>query len=290
MSEAETEVAGLDRSDSGAETPLTLCRANAVSLLEHCAAKGERADLIYLDPPYFTGRAWLQDNGRGTLAFDDRWDGGPQDYRAALREMVVAAHHALKPHGALLLHIDPRVVPWVACDTDEVFGEGERLPGRTRCGYRHQLIWRYGLGGSSSRAWPRKHDVILWYSRGESWFFDPPLVPATSSRMKGQMKKHPDVLDIPSLNNMAKERTGYPTQKPVALLELLVRAHCPVGGLVVDPVAGSGTTGIAALRAGRRALLGDRGTHALDTMRARFADAGVAPAELALPAGGGDAA
>lgn len=296
MAEASADDRG-ERNAEGETSPaVTLCQSTAVELLRDCARRAELADLIYIDPPYFTGRAWMQDNGRGALAFDDRWDGGPDDYRAAMREMVVAAHGALNDEGALLLHIDPRVVPWIALDTDEVFGAGERLPGKTRAGYRHQLIWRYGLGGSSSRAWPRKHDVILWYTRSARWYFAAPRVPATSARLKGQMKKHPDVLDVPSLNNMAKERTGYPTQKPLALLELLIGAHCPPGGLVVDPAAGSGTTGMAAARLGRRALLGDRGEHALSTMRARFADAGVATAERTLPssltpaadAGGGD--
>ena len=121
------------------------------------------------------------------------------------------------------------------------------------------------------------HDVIFWYTKGARWHFDPPMVPATSQRMKGKLKKAPDVLDVPAINNMAKERTGYPTQKPLALLELLVRAHTQPGDWVCDPMCGSGTTGVAALRLGRNALLGDIGDAAIAVARARASE--VVPGE-----------
>jgi DNA modification methylase len=121
-------------------------------------------------------------------------------------------------------------------------------------GFVNHLIWTYGLGGSSPRRFARKHDDILFYAKGEDYFFDPPRVPATSNRMKGQMKKATDVIDIPTINNMAAERVGYPTQKPLALLELLVGACCPEGGVVLDPFCGSGTTLVAARKLGRDAI------------------------------------
>ncbi|MEX0876511.1 MAG: site-specific DNA-methyltransferase, partial [Phycisphaerales bacterium] len=104
----------------------------------------------------------------------------------------------------------------------------------------------------SPRRFARKHDDILFYCiRPDSYYFSPPMIPATSNRMKGQLKKATDVLDIPSINNMADERVGYPTQKPIALLELLIAACCPPGGTVLDPCCGSGTTLVAARRLGR---------------------------------------
>jgi len=135
----------------------------------------------------------------------------------------------------------------------------------------NHLIWSYGLGGSSPRRFARKHDDILFYCLDPAlYFFDPPRVPATSNRMKGKSKKATDVLripalreipafatellEIPSINNMAKERQGYPTQKPLALLDLLIGACCPMGGVVLDPCCGSGTTLVAAATAGRRAI------------------------------------
>ena len=153
----------------------------------------------------------------------------------------------------------------------------ERGPGKHAPGFRNALIWRYGLGGSSKRCYPKKHDVIFWYTKGARWHFEPPMVPATSQRMKGKLKKAPDVLDIPAINNMAKERTVSPTQKPLALLELLVRAHTQPEDWVCDPMCGSGTTGVAALRLGRNALLGDIGDAAGAVASARAAE--VVPGE-----------
>ena len=90
--------------------------------------------------------------------------------------------------------------------------------------FRNEVAWHYGLGGSSNRLFSKKHDIILFYTVGESYRFDKPQVPATSQMLKGQMKGADTIWDIPSLNNMAKERLGYPTQKPEALLERLVKA------------------------------------------------------------------
>ncbi len=143
----------------------------------------------------------------------------------------------------------------------------------------NHLIWHYGLGGSSPRRFARKHDDILFYCLDpDRYYFDPPMIPATSARMAGKLKKStdvleiPDVLDIPSINNMAKERTGYPTQKPLALLELLVRASCPPGGVVMDPCCGSGTTLVAAAGTGRRAIGFDINPEAIALARTRLED------------------
>ncbi|HAW96186.1 MAG TPA: site-specific DNA-methyltransferase, partial [Phycisphaerales bacterium] len=128
-----------------------------------------------------------------------------------------------------------------------------------------------GLGGSSPKRFARKHDDIIWYSaRPDAWYFDPPMVPATSNRMRGRLKKATDVLDVPALNNMAKERNGWPTQKPLALLEILVRACSPVDGLVLDPMCGSGTTLVAAKNTERRWLGFDRCPDAVKLARSRL--------------------
>ncbi len=88
--------------------------------------------------------------------------------------------------------------------------------------------------------------------------------------MKGQLKKATDVIDIPAINNMASERTGYPTQKPLALLDLLIRACCPPDGTILDPCCGSGTTLVAAMAAGRNAQGGDLNPDAVKIVRARL--------------------
>lgn len=117
--------------------------------------------------------------------------------------------------------------------------------------FENEIVWTYGLGGSSNRYFPRKHDVIFWYVRGTGHYFDPPMVPATSQRMKGELKKAPDVWDIPSINNMAAERIGYPTQKPEAVLERIISAASPPDAVVADFFCGGGTAPTVAQALGR---------------------------------------
>ncbi|MCK4871830.1 MAG: site-specific DNA-methyltransferase [Phycisphaerales bacterium] len=197
----------------------------------------ESVDLVYVDPPFNTGKSQ-----QGAAAkYEDAWP-TMEAYIRWIRPRVEQVHRVLKPTGSLLLHCDWRGSHHLRLLLDDVFG-----PDR----FVNELIWSYGLGGSSPRRFARKHDTILFYSRTDVYFFQPPMVPATSARMRGQLKKAGDILDIPSLNNMAAERTGYPTQKPLALLEMLISACCPEGGRVADFCCGSGTTLIAAKRLGR---------------------------------------
>jgi len=176
--------------------------------------------------------------------YPDSW-ASVTDWVAWLRERLEATLPAIKPTGSVLLHVDWRTAHHARLLLDRLLG-----PDR----FVNHLVWSYGLGGSSPRRFARKHDDILFYCLDpERYFFDPPRVPATSRRMAGETKKATDVLDIPAINNMAAERTGYPTQKPLALLEVLVGACCPPGGVVLDPCCGSGTTLVAAARLGRRA-------------------------------------
>ena len=222
-------------------------------------------DLLYTDPPFNTGQSRSGPAGR----YEDSWPDMPS-YLAWLRERLEATLPALKPTASILLHLDFRTSHYARLLLDELLG-----PDR----FVNHLIWSYGLGGSSPRRFARKHDDILFYCLDpDRYWFDPPMIPATSQRMKGQQKKATDVLDIPSINNMATERTGYPTQKPLALLELLVRACCPPEGTVLDPCCGSGTTLVAAANSGRRAIGCDINPEAVTIARARLSPAGVVPA------------
>ncbi len=191
-----------------------------------------------MDPPFNTGRRHERCNG----SFDDRF-ASAEDYLGFLRPRVEQSLRALHANGSILLHCDWRTCHHLRLMLDELLG-----PDR----FVNHLIWRYGLGGSSPRGFARKHDDILFYAKSDAYFFEPPMIPATSARLRGRSKKATDVIDIPSINNMADERCGYPTQKPVALLEMLARACCPVRGLVIDAFCGSGTTCVAAQRCGRR--------------------------------------
>ncbi len=224
------------------------------------AARGLAAgsvDLVYADPPFNTGETKRGASG----SYEDRWD-SIGTYVMWLRERVEATLPALKPTGSVLLHVDWRVSHHARLLLDALMGPES---------FVNHLIWSYGLGGSSPRRFARKHDDILFYCVDpEGYFFEAPRVPATSARMAGMSKKATDVLSIPSINNMAHERVGYPTQKPLALLDVLVRACCPAGGVVLDPCCGSGTTLVAAVRAGREAWGVDVSGEALEATTSRL--------------------
>lgn len=239
--------------------------------------EAESVDLIYLDPPFNSAKNYNviferqegapKDASAQIQAFTDTWKWtsevaaeydrlvngglpvrpaealasfhrllGPTDALAYLVNMaprLVQLRRLLKPTGSVYLHCDQTMAHYLKVLMDSIFGIENFL---------NNVVWLYGLGGSSKRYWPRKHDDLLWYSKTPmGHYFEADRVPATSSRMKGQTKKAPDYWDIPSLNNMAKERLGYPTQKPLALLERIVASSCPPGGVVLDPFCGCGT-------------------------------------------------
>jgi len=214
-------------------------------------------DLIYVDPPFNTGLT-----RRGRLgSFNDTF-GSAASHAAWLRPRIAAALPLLKPTGSILLHLDQRTSHHARLLLDELMGESH---------FVNHLIWSYGLGGSSPRRFARKHDDILFYAADPArYYFAPPMVPSTSRRMAGRPKKATDVLQIASINNLSSERTGYPTQKPLALLAMLVDACCPPRGTVFDPCCGSGTTLVAALRSGRAAIGGDISEVAVQTAMQRL--------------------
>jgi DNA modification methylase len=215
-------------------------------------------DLVYADPPFNTGRT--QRDRAGT--FEDAWP-DVAAYLDWLRERLAATIPLIRASGSILLHCDWRTSHRVRCLLDELMGEDR---------FVNHIVWSYGLGGSSPRRFARKHDDILFYCVDpDLYHFEPPLTPSTSRRMAGRPKKCTDVLGIPSINNMAAERTGWPTQKPLALLELLVGACCPPGGVVFDPCCGSGTTLVAALASGRRGIGCDASADAVELTLRRLA-------------------
>ncbi|RMH26614.1 MAG: site-specific DNA-methyltransferase [Planctomycetota bacterium] len=225
-------------------------------------------DLVYADPPFNTGRARSGAAG----AFADRWP-STRAWRGWLGERLAATVPLLTPAGSILLHLEPRVSHHARLILDDLLGEDAHV---------NTIVWSYGLGGSSPRQFARKHDDILFYARTPGGhYFDPPMVPATSRRLAGRLKKATDVLAIPAINNMAHERVGWPTQKPLALLDVLVRACCPLGGMMLDPCCGSGTALIAAQRAGRAAIGADASARAVALASARVSgDYGKIPRRL----------
>jgi DNA modification methylase len=268
--------------------------------LPHLAALADASvDLVYLDPPFNSGAHYgllsAAGDDAGLRAFEDvwRWDehadaafdglcagGSPHlaramegfelllersptlAYLAFLAPRLVELRRVLRDSGSIYLHCN-----WAACQSlklllDAIFG--------AECFLNH-IVWVYGLGGSSPRFWPRKHDDLLWYGRtAGAHYFVADRVEASSRRMAGRTKKAPDYWDIPTLNNMAKERTGYPTQKPEALLERVIRSSCPADGIVLDPFCGAGTTPAVADRLGRGWIAMDAAVPAIETTARRL--------------------
>ena len=240
---------------------------------------------MYADPPFATGDVQRltsirtgtgERTRRGFGGRDVAWEVvGEQswaddlplaEHLAALRARVEEISRVLAPHGSLYLHVDWRTSHHVRLMLDEVFG-AER--------FLNELVWAYDYGGRARDRWPRKHDTILWYARGDAWTFErdqidriPYMAPGLVGPEKAARGKLPtDVWWMTIVPPASPERTGYPTQKPVRLLERIVAASSRPGDLVLDPYAGSGTTGVAAARLGRRWLLVDRNPAAVAIAR-----------------------
>ena len=205
----------------------------------------ESIDLIYIDPPFFTNKQYEVVYGTNAerRGFSDKWKGGIEQYIEWLKQRVQLMYETLRPTGSFYLHCDWHANAHIRIMLDQIFGYKN---------FQNEIIWHYGLGGSSPKRFPRKHDTILFYTKTNDYKFYPEMVPASSQKMKGQFKKVDDVWDIPSINNMAKERTGYPTQKPEKLLERIIKASSSEGDVVADFFCGSGTTLVVAQRLNRR--------------------------------------
>lgn len=257
-----------------------------------------QASLVYLDPPFLTGREHFRverhKSGTGPVqrtqsrAFDDRWS-SLGEYLSALEVRIRLLRQLLAPHGSLVLHVDPKTSHYLKVVCDEVFG--------IEC-FASEVIWRYRRWPAKTKNFQRVHDVMLRYVR------DPdvaprfhqlyePLAPSTQKtwgtkkqravvdengrRLRSSSTEEPsrgtplgDVWEIGIVAPVAKERTGYPTQKPEALLERWIESVTDEGDLVVDPYMGSGTTLAVAHRLGRRSLGIDLGKEAHGVTRARL--------------------
>jgi len=245
-------------------------------------------DLAYADPPFATGghrRLSSIRTGEGEQVRTG-FGGRPYHYRVvsdltwaddlplgthleSLALRLTEMRRVLADHGSLYLHVDWRTVHYVRLLLDGVFGAEHFL---------NEIVWAYDYGGRARDRWPRKHDTILWYAKGDHWLFDrdavdriPYLAPGLVGPQKAARGKLPtDVWWMTIVPPASAERTGYPTQKPLRLLERIVAASSRPGDLVLDPYAGSGTTGVAAARHGRRWLLVDRNAEAIAIARGRI--------------------
>ncbi len=247
--------------------------------------------LVYIDPPFNTGKR--KSHQRMTVVRDDQngdrtgfqerryrtilderkssYEDEFEDYLGFLRRRLVELHRVLTPAGSLFFHIDYRESHYCKVMLDEIFG---------RTQFINEIIWSYDFGGRSKARWPAKHDVIFWFAKDSTNYtfrYDdidriPYLAPSLVGKEKAERGKTPtDVWWQTIVPTNGRERTGYPTQKPLAILERIVRVHSNPGEMVLDCFAGSGTTGDAAARNGRRFLLVDSNPEAVEVMARRLA-------------------
>ncbi len=248
----------------------------------------ESVGLIYIDPPFNTGKVQQRTQlktvrsdagdrtgfqGRryasialGSRRFDDAFD----DYLAFLEPRLVEARRVLAAHGSLYFHVDYREVHYCKVLLDQIFG---------RDAFLNEIIWAYDYGGRPRNRWPPKHDNILVYVKDRSrYVFNvdeieriPYMAPGLVGPEKAARGKLPtDTWWHTIVATNGKEKTGYPTQKPLGILRRIVQASSRPDDVVLDFFAGSGTTGAAALESGRPFILVDDNPEALAVMARRF--------------------
>jgi site-specific DNA-methyltransferase (adenine-specific) len=187
---------------------------------------------------------------------------------------LLDAYRILKDNGSLYFHIDYREVHYCKIMLDSIFG---------RESFINEIIWAYDFGGRAKDRWPAKHDNILFYAKNaDNFIFNredidriPYMAPGLVGKEKAEKGKLPtDTWWHTIVGTNSKEKTGYPTQKPLGVLKRIVAASSPKGGTVMDFFAGSGTTGQACLELGRHFILVDNNLQALEVMQKRFEEIG----------------
>ena len=252
------------------------------------AMPGGSVDLIYIDPPFNTGKSQSRTQIKtvrsesgdrtgfqgqryetikiGRKAFADQFD----DYLAFLEPRLREAYRVLAPHGSLYFHIDYREAHYCKVLLDLIFG---------RACFLNEVIWAYDYGGRPKNRWPPKHDNILVYVKDpDNYTFNadaveriPYMAPGLVGPEKAARGKRPtDTWWHTIVPTNSKEKTGYPTQKPLGILKRIVQASSNPGDLALDFFAGSGTLGAACLELGRQFILIDNNPEALGVMARRF--------------------
>ena len=253
----------------------------------------ESVDLIYIDPPFNTGRSQtrksirtirdesggdrvgFQGNRYRTVELDSSsYSDSFDDYLGFLEPRFSEARRVLKPNGSFFLHVDYREVHYCKVFLDGLFG---------RESFMNEIIWAYDYGGRSKSRWSAKHDSILWYAKdaGDYTFhFDemdriPYMAPGLVGPEKAARGKTPtDVWWHTIVSTGGKEKTGYPTQKPLGIIKRIVSVHSSRGDLLLDFFAGSGTLGEAAALLDRSFILVDNNDEAIRVMAKHLAQYG----------------
>lgn len=241
-------------------------------------------DCIYIDPPFNSGADYVQQirtHHRGgpkrtitVKQYGDRWK--TADYLQHLYERLTVLRRFLSPTGTIFVHCDWHSSAALRLVMDEVFGASNLV---------NEIVWAYASGGGSRRAFGHKHDTILFYARDRRrYYFDPDAVrvaynaaiaPKRRELFNPQGMVAPDVWQISRPPNHSETWVGYPTQKPVAVMQRAIAAACPPRGLVMDCFAGSGSTLVAAAQLGRCFLGIERNSLGVHLARRRLVQAGV---------------
>ena len=272
----------------------TFYLAKAEDMLDALLEKYENSvRLIYLDPPFRTGESFKMKIGKGKQAqtvvlYEDKLD--EASYLAWLERILIGCHKLLDPRGSIYLHLDYRMSHKARVLLDRIFGESN---------FMNEIIWAYRSGGRATRCYPRKHDTILFYRKSKKVLFNikavgTPRGPERRNHMKRFIDEdgrigfsirsngktytyYEDSLiypsdvwsDIEHLQQKDRERTGFLTQKPEALLKRIIAASSDPGDLVLDLFSGSGTTAAVATRLNRRFLAVDQSPVACALLRRR---------------------
>jgi site-specific DNA-methyltransferase (adenine-specific) len=255
-----------------------------------CKLPDESVDLIYIDPPFNTGKSQIstrlktvrseKGDRKGFLgksyqsvtvdkkSYSDTF--GNEYIEGFLKPRLIEAYRVLSPHGSLYFHIDYREVHYCKILLDSIFG---------RESYLNEIIWAYDYGAKQKTKWPTKHDNILLYVKDpKNYIFnayaidrEPYMAPGLVGIEKANRGKLPtDTWWHTIVGTNSKERTGYPTQKPLGIINRIIRASSHLGDTVLDFFAGSGTIGESCLKLSRKFILIDNNPQAMDVMARRF--------------------
>ncbi len=251
----------------------------------------EMVDLIYLDPPFNSKRTYSAPIGSKAAgaSFKDIWtwddvnmaylekvydnypylaqfinvvqhihDEAMTSYLCFMMQRIIEMHRILKETGSFYIHIDPTASHYLKVICDRIFGKNN---------FRNEIVWHYATGGASKKHYARKHDIILYFTKTDSYTLNTDAIKearteksikraqnSTGARISADdhFKLPTDVWNIQALNPMAKERTGYKTQKPLSLLHRVIEASSNKNDLVFDPFCGCATTMVAAQQLDRR--------------------------------------
>jgi site-specific DNA-methyltransferase (adenine-specific) len=256
----------------------------------------ENVNLIYIDPPFntgkhqqrteieverdaqgdrvgFQGKTYRTHKGK-TTHYTDKFESSDV-YLQFLRPRFEEAYRVLHPHGSFFLHIDYREAHYCKVMLDKIFG---------RESFMNEIIWAYDYGGRSKSRWSAKHDNILWYAKTPKHYtfnFDemdriPYMAPGLVSKEKAARGKTPtDVWWHTIVSTNGSEKTGYPTQKPLGVLNRIVKVHSSPEDTLLDFFAGSGTFGESAALHNRSSILIDNNTSAIRHIMDRLALYGI---------------